>query len=152
LLLPKQALEFASLDRIKLTHIRGNPLIRKDMAKHVDISRSVKLTAQVCIASCTVDATHSAANLHSRMSWCCESRSFCDIARCPPYSYKCAVVLCDMSWLDPDMEVANGIAATEQSDMLRLDAMILMVQLNIRKLVEVTRRLSQWFVPCLQGG
>lgn len=52
-------------------------------------------------------------------------------------SYKCAVVLCDMSWLDPDMEVANGIAATEQSDMLRLDAMILMVQLNIRKLVEV---------------
>ena len=42
-----------------------------------------------------------------------------------------------MSWLDPDMEVANGIAATEQSDMLRLDAMILMVQLNIRKLVEV---------------
>ncbi len=41
-----------------------------------------------------------------------------------------------MSWLDPDMEVANGIAATEQSDMLRLDAMILMVQLNIRKLIE----------------
>lgn len=35
-----QALEFASLDRIKLTHIRGNPLIRKDMARHVDISRS----------------------------------------------------------------------------------------------------------------
>ncbi len=46
------------------------------------------------------------------------------------------MVLCDMSWLDPDMEVANGIAATEQSDMLRLDAMILMVQLNIRKLIE----------------
>jgi hypothetical protein len=56
---------------------------------------------------------------------------------CGLRSYKCAVVLCDMSWLDPDMEVANGIAATEQSDMLRLDAMILMVQLNIRKLVEV---------------
>lgn len=62
----------------------------------------------------------------------------CDnIFCCLPRSYKCAVVLCDMSWLDPDMEVANGIAATEQSDMLRLDAMILMVQLNIRKLIEV---------------
>jgi hypothetical protein len=39
-ILCSQALEFASLDRIKLTHIRGNPLIRKDMARHVDISRS----------------------------------------------------------------------------------------------------------------
>lgn len=45
--LPPQALEFASLDRIRLTHIRGNPLIRKDMAKHVDISRSVALACIV---------------------------------------------------------------------------------------------------------
>lgn len=64
------------------------------------------------------------------------SLAFVTAFPCIPRSYKCAVVLCDMSWLDPDMEVANGIAATEQSDMLRLDAMILMVQLNIRKLIE----------------
>ena len=51
-------------------------------------------------------------------------------------------MLCDLAWLDPDMEVANGIAATEQSDMLRLDAMILMVQLNIRKLIEVLPQLE----------
>ncbi len=34
-----QALEFAGLDRITLKHVRGNPLIRKDMASQVDISR-----------------------------------------------------------------------------------------------------------------
>jgi hypothetical protein len=74
-------------------------------------------------------------------SWCHVYDCGCGPATSPVFvlcSYKCAVVLCDMSWLDPDMEVANGIAATEQSDMLRLDAMILMVQLNIRKLVEVS--------------
>lgn len=53
------------------------------------------------------------------------------------HSFSCAVVLCDMKWLDPDEEVANGISATEQSDMLRLDALVLMAQLNIRKLIEV---------------
>lgn len=47
------------------------------------------------------------------------------------------MVLCDMKWLDPDMEEANGISATEQSDMLRLDALVLMVQLNVRKLIAV---------------
>ena len=31
----------------------------------------------------------------------------------------------------------NGISASEQSDMLRLDAMVMMVQLNIRNLLEV---------------
>jgi hypothetical protein len=30
----------------------------------------------------------------------------------------------------------NGISASEQSDMLRLDAMVMMVQLNIRNLLE----------------
>jgi hypothetical protein len=45
-------------------------------------------------------------------------------------------VLCDIHWIDPDMESANGISAKERSDMLRLDAMILIVQLNIRTLRE----------------
>jgi hypothetical protein len=42
-----------------------------------------------------------------------------------------------MKWLDPDEQVANGISATEQSDMLRLDALVLMAHLNIRKLIAV---------------
>ena len=36
-----------------------------------------------------------------------------------------------------DMLRQNGISASEQSDMLRLDAMVMMVQLNIRNLLEV---------------
>ena len=48
-------------------------------------------------------------------------------------------MLCDLAWLDPDMKVSNGISATEQRDMLRLDAMIMMVQMNIRKLIDVSR-------------
>ena len=34
----------------------------------------------------------------------------------------------------------NGISASEQSDMLRLDAMVMMVQLNIRNLLEARPR------------
>ncbi len=52
--------------------------------------------------------------------------------------FKCCIVLCDLAWLDPDMKVSNGISATEQRDMLRLDAMIMMVQMNIRKLIDVS--------------
>lgn len=55
-------------------------------------------------------------------------------------SYKSAVVLCDMEWVDPDLRVANGIAISDQGDMLRLDAMLMTVQLNLRKMLEVRRR------------
>lgn len=51
--------------------------------------------------------------------------------------YKSAVVLCDMEWVDPDLRVANGIAISDQGDMLRLDAMLMTVQLNLRKMLEV---------------
>jgi hypothetical protein len=47
------------------------------------------------------------------------------------------VVLCDMEWVDPDLRVANGIAISDQGDMLRLDAMLMTVQLNLRKMLEV---------------
>ncbi|KAK9818136.1 hypothetical protein WJX72_007697 [[Myrmecia] bisecta] len=50
--------------------------------------------------------------------------------------YKCAIVLCDESWVDPDLDLANGIELGEEGDMLRLDAMIMLVQLNIRALLE----------------
>ena len=47
--------------------------------------------------------------------------------------YKCAIVLCDALWLDPDADDLNGIETKEKRDFLRLDAMIMMVQLNVRK-------------------
>ncbi len=44
----------------------------------------------------------------------------------------------------------NGISASEQSDMLRLDAMVMMVQLNIRNLLEarfmMSTQITQSFV------
>ena len=52
-------------------------------------------------------------------------------------AYKCAIVLCDQSWLDPDLDLSNGLQLRSQSDMLRLDSLVMAVQLNIRKLLEV---------------
>ena len=58
-------------------------------------------------------------------------------------------MLCDEAWVDPDLDVTNGLALKSQSDMLRLDALIMTVQLNIRKLLEVrvmamSLRCSMW--------
>ncbi|KAJ9511776.1 hypothetical protein QJQ45_022650, partial [Haematococcus lacustris] len=50
--------------------------------------------------------------------------------------FKCAIVLCDDKWIDPDQDSANGIDELRQRDMLRLDAMVMMVQLNIRKVLD----------------
>lgn len=49
--------------------------------------------------------------------------------------YKCAIVLCDALWLDPDADDLNGIEVNEKRDFLRLDAMIMMAQLNVRKVI-----------------
>ena len=46
-------------------------------------------------------------------------------------------MLCDHAWLDPDMDSANGVLMDKEADMLRMDAMLLVVQLNIRQLMEV---------------
>ena len=51
-------------------------------------------------------------------------------------AFKCAIILCDQSWLDPDLDLSNGVALKSQSDMLRLDALVMAVNLNIRKLLE----------------
>ncbi|CAL8468748.1 g8288 [Coccomyxa elongata] len=47
--------------------------------------------------------------------------------------YTTAIVLCDQSWVDPDLDDRNGIQVREQRDMLRLESQILLVQLHIRK-------------------
>ncbi len=51
--------------------------------------------------------------------------------------FACAIVLCDAAWADPDLDAANGIALRTKRDMLRLDALIMTVQLNLRKLLQV---------------
>lgn len=50
--------------------------------------------------------------------------------------YKCVIVLCDSQWCDPDLDSSNGIQMGLR-DMLRIDSMLMMVQLNIRVLLEV---------------
>ena len=51
--------------------------------------------------------------------------------------YKCAIVLCDEAWQDPDLDLSNGLDLVSEADTLRLDALVMTVQLNIRKLLEV---------------
>ena len=53
--------------------------------------------------------------------------------------YKCAIVLCDQSWQDPDLDLSNGLDLLSEADTLRLDSLVMTVQLNIRKLLEVGR-------------
>ena len=50
--------------------------------------------------------------------------------------YKCVIVLCDSQWCDPDLDSSNGIQMGLR-DMLRIDSMLMMVQLNVRMLLEV---------------
>lgn len=52
------------------------------------------------------------------------------------FRYKCVIVLCDSQWCDPDLDSSNGIQMGLR-DMLRIDSMLMMVQLNIRVLLEV---------------
>ena len=51
--------------------------------------------------------------------------------------YTTAIVLCDQSWLDPDLDPRNGILVRSRRGMLRLESQILLVQLHIRKRLEV---------------
>lgn len=63
--------------------------------------------------------------------------SICQSASCPlSCRYKCVIILCDSQWCDPDLDSSNGIQMGLR-DMLRIDSMLMMVQLNIRVLLEV---------------
>lgn len=52
------------------------------------------------------------------------------MARIDLSSFKCAIVLCDEHWIDPDHEDANGIESTDEPSMLRLDALMMTVQVG----------------------
>ncbi|KAK9845991.1 hypothetical protein WJX81_007900 [Elliptochloris bilobata] len=51
--------------------------------------------------------------------------------------YTTAIVLCDQSWVDPDLDDTNGIQGLdERRDVLRLESLILLVQLHLRKALQ----------------
>ena len=56
------------------------------------------------------------------------------------------IILCDSQWCDPDLDSSNGIQMGLR-DMLRIDSMLMMVQLNIRVLLEVC--LYRTDLPCV---
>ena len=59
-------------------------------------------------------------------------------------------MLCDQSWIDPDLDDTNGIQVREQRDMLRLESQILNVQLHIRKSLTVSSPLQLSALPIYQ--
>lgn len=48
---------------------------------------------------------------------------------------RCALLLRDERWIDPDLDLANGIELHEQGDMLRIDSLIMNMQINLRQLL-----------------
>eukprot|EP00892_Ulva_mutabilis_P004077 jgi/Ulvmu1/2040/UM120_0036.1 len=56
-----------------------------------------------------------------------------DVAKLDVKSVDIAMVLCDERWLDPDQDMANGYDdITTPGDLLRLEAVVLAAQLNLR--------------------
>lgn len=55
-------------------------------------------------------------------------------------TFRCAVVLCDELWVDPDSNDTNGIEGIDEPSVLRQDALVMVTQLNVRKLLEDSRR------------
>ncbi len=44
--------------------------------------------------------------------------------------FKCAIVLCDERWLDPDNDDLNGIDTLDEPSVLRLDSLMMVVQVR----------------------
>jgi hypothetical protein len=63
--------------------------------------------------------------------------------------YSCAMCLCDRLWVDPDAESSNGVDFMEEKDMLRLDSMLLLVQLHIRHALQAKARAPLPPVCCM---
>ena len=83
-------------------------------------------TIQSAIADCMVSCLH-VSHCYGNPLNAETFESLVDIS-----NYSCAMCLCDNKWVDPDSDSTNGVDFLEQSDMLRLDSMLLLVQLHIR--------------------
>jgi hypothetical protein len=44
--------------------------------------------------------------------------------------FRCAVVLCDESWVDPDNNEANGLDSLDEPSVLRLDSLVMVAQVG----------------------
>jgi hypothetical protein len=53
----------------------------------------------------------------------------------PLERYNSIIILCDKSWMDPDVDSSNGIDARDTGDMLRIDSLVMMVQINARTIL-----------------
>mmetsp|Transcript_41378 Transcript_41378/g.98101 ORF Transcript_41378/g.98101 Transcript_41378/m.98101 type:complete len:330 (+) Transcript_41378:2761-3750(+) len=54
----------------------------------------------------------------------------------PLQDFNSIIVLCDKAWMDPDLDPYNGIDARAPEDMLRMDSLVMMVQVHVRMLLE----------------
>jgi hypothetical protein len=45
--------------------------------------------------------------------------------------FRCALVLCDELWVDPDNNDANGLDSLDEPSVLRLDSMVMVAQVNL---------------------
>ena len=63
--------------------------------------------------------------------------------------FSVAICLCDQRWIDPDADSSNGVDFLEQRDMLRLDSMLLLVQLHLRSALRARVRP---LLPLLAAG
>ena len=61
-------------------------------------------------------------------------------------------MLCDQVWQDPDLNQANGILMRDETDMLRMDAIITTIQLNIRSLLEVGPQCCRCGSPAISAA
>ncbi len=55
----------------------------------------------------------------------------------PTQTYDAAIVLCDRMWVDGDRDDHAGMGGGQETDALRQDSCIMMVQLHLRRLLEV---------------
>lgn len=62
--------------------------------------------------------------------------SITELARLDISSLQCALIMCDKAWMDPDDDITNGMELSEPNEVFRMDSMLMMVQLNIRKILE----------------
>mmetsp|Transcript_30448 Transcript_30448/g.72452 ORF Transcript_30448/g.72452 Transcript_30448/m.72452 type:complete len:898 (+) Transcript_30448:202-2895(+) len=58
-----------------------------------------------------------------------------ELAKLPLETFGTIIIVCDKGWLDPDVDANNGIDARDTADMLRMDAMLMTVQITIRMLL-----------------
>ena len=128
------------LRNVEVQWIYGNPLDYDDLSAKIDVTRSahsqfglIRAAAATCSPIYYTRSPYwpAGASLSCRF----KLNHLISLSMC---RYSTAIVLCDQSWIDPDLDDTNGIQVREQRDMLRLESQILLVQLHIRKSLTVS--------------